>query len=125
MCSEAYCCQALGIDYEIVVACDQKWDVWQLLKSGEFVGRPQHFYSDVSSLLRFMEGQGPRPQCLACSEKSIDCSWEPPNPYTPDDDLIDVLVAGFPCQPFSGTRNDRYGEADTVRCHPKFYLGQA
>jgi len=106
--SEAYVCTKLKIPFRLELSCDTKLAVLSLLKRSPFGFAPDHHYGDIFDLL----------EKVAAREKPEDL-LHPELASPPEVPLEqDVLVSGFPCQPYSICNAKRF-KPDGVESHPK------
>lgn len=87
LCAESTACRALNIKVSVEAACDIKKNVEivQACKTGP--ERPKHFFGDVFGLV---------------SGDSTSCQWHATTSQCQERlQNLDLLVAGFPCQPYT------------------------
>lgn len=107
LCAESAACTALGLRACIEVACDKKLTAQQFLFGKPKSERPKHLFSDVYNML-----SDPAPA-------SCDWPWhfglQCPVPVG-----CDLLVAGFPCQPYSrlNAKRRKMNEGGVINKHP-------
>eukprot|EP00959_Pyramimonas_sp_CCMP1952_P166876 3487702-Pyramimonas_sp.AAC.1 len=108
--TEAYVCHKLNIPFKILVGCDIK-NASSQLHLQHMGSRPEaipdHWFPDLFALLRALKSG----RCLICMRHDgRQCNPTP-------SERVDILVSGFPCQPFSAARRGRFTEDE--RNHSK------
>lgn len=104
----------LGMDHRVIASVDLKETVYMLEARKKDPCRPLHFYSDI---FRVLDGTA---ECAFHPDAKSPCCFM----KCPGLDILDLLVAGFPCQPYSQQSAKRSKPGGVVQ-HPKFEVTNA
>eukprot|EP00959_Pyramimonas_sp_CCMP1952_P177355 3707376-Pyramimonas_sp.AAC.1 len=112
---EIYALHKLGYSCQ-TIACDMKNDsklTLNLFPARGLGPAPRHMFGDVFEMMDGLEG-APGSKRAMCSKCGGPC-----NPIE-GDMIVDILVAGFPCQPYTAARRKRFANDDDVAAHKKY-----
>jgi site-specific DNA-cytosine methylase len=90
----------LDIDVEVISTAEPKASSNAVI--AQYV-KPRHQFKDVTDLIPDAEAAGAN--CWLHDNSHCQCDMS---------SVLDIFVAGFPCQPFSIGRNDRYEKGSVV-----------
>eukprot|EP00959_Pyramimonas_sp_CCMP1952_P262665 5492420-Pyramimonas_sp.AAC.1 len=120
--TESSVAHRMGIRTTTLFACDIKAESLDFHKrrSGMGLGdEPLHFYKNVFDLLGGLQGQPDKLQCVTCLDQPK-C-----NPFIGTEaKRVDLLVGGFPCQPYSLASTKRFLDGGP-KAHPKSAVTQS
>ncbi|CAK0853957.1 unnamed protein product, partial [Prorocentrum cordatum] len=123
--TEAFCLRQLGIEHKTVLSSDIKKNAFfiQCETDSFHSQKPEYFCPDIYDLIGSM-GSLSRADDPRCAMKNEPIHWQRIAKSLPGG-RPDLLVSGFPCQPFTTARSRERFARGGVHSHPKYSTGEA